>query len=616
MTTISAILRDGSNVDMPALRAYLAALEASLAQANLVLASGTVSALVEDRAYATQAALFADLVPADDLFALVYADADPLKNGLYQKDGATTAGDWDGPLDLFSSAAAALVQPFVDAAEAAQEAAEEAAAPLVAILGDEFYQALLGLADEYGLTPFVVGQDGVTRIAEAVINVIRTSGGRLLHAEDDYDLRMFSIEDGELKIDRVTAREVSASSITGRGATPPATGTWIAEDMLFMGSGQSESLGQAAFPVISTTQPYESQMLSVGVRVSGVSDFSAATYAPLVEADADPLGETPVAASLQFINELIEAENGIASSEHSLRMVGMTGGQGGTAIAGLASGTTPFTTLVAAAARSAAISNTAQRSWACPAIHWSQGVADTIAGTTLATYRSALIQLREDYDAEMKTIKASNPDLQMFLYTDARAAILGDFSHTIARAQIEASDLDDNIHIACPGYMFEYADNVHLSSASSKWLGAYYGLAFKRVVIDGLDWKPLRALSVTIDGYAAYIKFDVPVGRLRWNAQREDRGEDRGFRLRSTGGTGLSLSSTEIIAADTVKLVSVDPIPAGAKVLYPSVDGVDFAGRWSGDRGSLTDCAGDYLPRFDPLGLNISMDNWALPFVL
>lgn len=126
MTTINAILQDGSNVDMPALRAYLADLEAALAQANSIIATGTVAALVGDRVYATRSALYADLVPADNLFALVYNDTDPLKNGLYQKDGATTAGDWDGPFDLFASAAEGLVQPLVDAAETARDEAEAA----------------------------------------------------------------------------------------------------------------------------------------------------------------------------------------------------------------------------------------------------------------------------------------------------------------------------------------------------------------------------------------------------------------------------------------------------------------------------------------------------------
>lgn len=136
MTSINAILRDGSNVDMPALRQYLADQNASVNAANLAISTGTVAAAVGDRLYATQAALFADLAPADDLFALVFADADYAKNGLYQKNGASTAGSWIGPFDLFSSAAEALVQPLADLAAVSAVNAEEAAAVVVDAVAD------------------------------------------------------------------------------------------------------------------------------------------------------------------------------------------------------------------------------------------------------------------------------------------------------------------------------------------------------------------------------------------------------------------------------------------------------------------------------------------------
>ncbi|KPF76720.1 hypothetical protein IP68_02150 [Blastomonas sp. AAP25] len=109
MTTINAILRDGSNVDMPALRTYLAGLEARNAAQDAALTNGTVSAAVGDRVYLSQSELFADLVPADGEAALVLLDPDPSKNGLYVKNGATTAGDWDGPSDLFASVASNAV---------------------------------------------------------------------------------------------------------------------------------------------------------------------------------------------------------------------------------------------------------------------------------------------------------------------------------------------------------------------------------------------------------------------------------------------------------------------------------------------------------------------------
>lgn len=125
MSNINAILRDGSNVDMPALRAYLAALETRNAAQDVILANGTVAAAVEDRIYLTQSALFADLVPANGEAALVLLDPDPLKNGLYVKNGATTAGDWDGPADLFGSVAAEAVEDLASQVNASVSRLED-----------------------------------------------------------------------------------------------------------------------------------------------------------------------------------------------------------------------------------------------------------------------------------------------------------------------------------------------------------------------------------------------------------------------------------------------------------------------------------------------------------
>ncbi len=178
MSDINAILRDGSNVNMPALRAFLADLEGSLAQTNLAIATGTITALVGTRTYATRAALYADLVPAANLFALVYADSDPLKNGLYQKSGATGGGSWTGPFDLFSSAAEALVQDLVDEVEAIALTVEETAAEL----GD-LNAATAGLiadtvGDALGVFPLVTVADDFNQNTHALI-ARAPSDGRL-----------------------------------------------------------------------------------------------------------------------------------------------------------------------------------------------------------------------------------------------------------------------------------------------------------------------------------------------------------------------------------------------------------------------------------------------------
>ncbi|RYG88821.1 MAG: hypothetical protein EON59_03260 [Alphaproteobacteria bacterium] len=94
---------------------------------NDVITTGTVAALIEDRAFAAQADLYAELDPEDGLYAIVTSDADPAKNGLYRRDSSETAG-WAGPSDLFGARvveqAAAAIQPIaVEAASSATLAA-------------------------------------------------------------------------------------------------------------------------------------------------------------------------------------------------------------------------------------------------------------------------------------------------------------------------------------------------------------------------------------------------------------------------------------------------------------------------------------------------------------
>jgi hypothetical protein len=90
------------------------------------LATGTVSALVGTRTYATQALLYADLAHSANDFALVYADSTATKNDLYVKSGASGSGSWSAT-GIFSSAAAA----YATNAAASASAAASSAAPLI-----------------------------------------------------------------------------------------------------------------------------------------------------------------------------------------------------------------------------------------------------------------------------------------------------------------------------------------------------------------------------------------------------------------------------------------------------------------------------------------------------
>lgn len=106
-------------------RAAVADFAEEFADVRSAIATGTVAALIGTRIYSTKAALLADLVPADDLYALVVGDPTAGNNDLYRKNGSTGAGSWDGPLGIFA-AASAVAQNLRNQTEALKDEAEVA----------------------------------------------------------------------------------------------------------------------------------------------------------------------------------------------------------------------------------------------------------------------------------------------------------------------------------------------------------------------------------------------------------------------------------------------------------------------------------------------------------
>lgn len=93
MNDLSAILQDGENVDMPALRLWLTSLSAQM-ESNITSSAQLALASLVSVVYATRAELGADLAHDADTVAMVYDDATAANNDLYVKTGAAGAGAW------------------------------------------------------------------------------------------------------------------------------------------------------------------------------------------------------------------------------------------------------------------------------------------------------------------------------------------------------------------------------------------------------------------------------------------------------------------------------------------------------------------------------------------
>jgi hypothetical protein len=121
-------------------------------------------------------------------------------------------------------------------------------------------------------------------------------------------------------------------------------------------------------------------------------------------------------------------------------------------------------------------------------------------------------------------------------------------------------------------------------------------LAYKRVIIDGGDWKPLQPKSHIRQGNVCVVTFDVPSGPLVLDTTAVSNPGNYGFALVDSAGAALTISSVSQIGPDRIKIVAAASIPSGAKVRYAWGDGATAnSGPTTGARGNLRDSAGDRL---------------------
>ena len=379
--------------------------------------------------------------------------------------------------------------------------------------------------------------------------------------------------------------------------------------------GQSLSVGQA-LPIQSGTAKFDHLMFTRGMRPQ--YDYPAETVAqwyaalvPAVEAlspTQPSLGETPSRGTGDAIKELIEAEDGKAHTDHEYKLLLSNPGFGALTIVQLSKGTTHFSRMVQQAQYGLSLANAQGDTYAVQAVTWIQGESDYLSGTTQAAYLSALNTLVSDIQTDLKAVTGQSKRIAVIGYQVA-SHINGasDDIPDIALAQLECAEANANFFIATPMYHFPYADGFHLTGPGSQWLGAYLGLAYKRIVIDGEDWSPVRPIASVRQGSIAEVRFHVPKGRLVFDTTTVADQPSKGFQLVDSGGSPLTISNVEIVDFDRVRITAAASIPAGAKLRYA----------WQGNSavglGNLRDTQGDTIA-FDPEGVNRPLHNWCVIF--
>ena len=157
-----------------------------------------------------------------------------------------------------------------------------------------------------------------------------------------------------------------------------------------------------------------------------------------------------------------------------------------------------------------------------------------------------------------------------------------------------ASDTYPHIICAGPSYQFNHvsAANIHFTTSGQIGIGQDFGQAFKRAVIDGVAFKPLRPLELRRQGRIAILRLNVSAGQLVADTSQVVSIANLGFNLYNSAGTLLTISSASIVGTDMIKITAASNIPSGAVLRYADI-GTDAtnAFKW---RGNVRDNGSDF----------------------
>ncbi|HDH1527136.1 TPA: SwmB domain-containing protein [Klebsiella pneumoniae] len=329
--------------------------------------------------------------------------------------------------------------------------------------------------------------------------------------------------------------------------------------------GQSLSTGVRAQSVISLTQPYSNITFSSGVRGNG-GIFTAVK--PLVEDDAKPTpdgesdaAETVCSGTANYASLAMYRENGVLPSDHVIFC--STAGHGAYTIAQLAKGSAWYNSQFLNHLNGAKALNS---DIALHAIAWLQGETDSNnTSYTKAAHLAALLKLQNDITTDAQSITGQDSPVMFLTYQHSSRVKTND---AVPLAILEACETSDYFYFVAPTYAFpHYTDGLHLLAVGYKWIGAYYGRAYKQAVIDGIKPLAIMPKGATWHGNQVTVRFDVPVPPLVLDATNLAPTKDSGFAV-SAGGVAQTISAVEVLNGDTVVITLDSAITSAPQVRY------------------------------------------------
>lgn len=414
-----------------------------------------------------------------------------------------------------------------------------------------------------------------------------------------------------------TSYDFRVSTTTTAGESEPATvssvtpldGAIHTSNNQILSTGQSLAEGSYAFPVLSTSQPYSNMMLN----------SSRTALIPLVEpitGGESWTGETISSALANMVTALAEPIVPNYTSIVSLSA------NSGTAYTGIKQGTPTYTEALLNVAKAKELSLAQNKTLIVRAVTVIHGETDEYTPTSANQYEQYLVEWQNDYENDARAITGQEEPVLLFTDQMSSWTSFGSPVPHVALGQYAAAKNNpDKIIMVTPKYIFDSVDWMsHMTNYSQRRLGEYYAKVYKKVVIDGEEWKPLMPEEIILYGNVIHARFHVPVGPLVFDTNAVLAQTNYGFEY-SDGFYSAYITGVQIISPDTVE-ITLSQVPTGPnpRLRYAYSGSV---GAWTGShiagaaRGNLRDSdmtEAMYQDNAVPAYMGNYLHNWALTF--
>jgi hypothetical protein len=355
-----------------------------------------------------------------------------------------------------------------------------------------------------------------------------------------------------------------------------------------LGTGQSLSVGTLGTPVLSLAQPFANTTFVTGPLSGGTGLTS---FIPLVEKSLETHSSSFANEVTMLARDVILVDQPAGQTSHDLLV--SQHGIGGQPYSALKKGGTTacYATGMAQLKAGHDLAVAAGKTYVVRAVTNVHGESDHVAQN--AAYEANLVQWQSDYETDVKAVTGQTETVPMLQTQISSWTRFNTATSQIPGAQLAAHvDSAGKVVLVGAKYHLPYvADGVHLTNEGYRHMGEDYAKVYRRVILEGKPWEPVRPETVTRVGAVVTVKMFVPSPPLVLDTTLVTDPGKFGFEWADDGPSTPAVASVAVTAPDTV-VVTLSAVPAGAhprlRYAYTGTVGA-LAGPTTGPRGNLRD---------------------------